>query len=262
MGKLRTEIWLWRNLSSRKIKSMLVTRKENLKENRNFVFHILAINNTEYYQAAELCIKSLSQYINNPAVILHTDRNGEIFFEKIVSNLSKVCSLQIEVFTKEDTWQESKIRIILKELGQNGVFLDADLYWNGIIPAFTKTTFYVKEIGRLKDNPYRQAIESTFPLLKSSDMINTSLVFLGELSGNLYFENILTQAFEKILDFAKTADLGDQPSQKLIRLAEQLAITIAVHSTLSDFQTLKSSDSPFDRGIVESYYLGTTRNWG
>ena len=93
-------------------------------------------------------------------------------------------------------------------------------------------------------------------------MINTSLVFLGDLSGNLKFKKRLNQAYDEILAFAKNRDYFQEPNKKLIRLAEQLAITIAVHSTVSSFQTLKSSDFPFDGGIAESYYLGTTRKWG
>ncbi len=259
--KLRTEIWLRRNLLSRKTKSALLSKRFTLKVERNFVFHVLAVNKFEYYRAASLCIKSLSDYIKNPEVILHTDREGALFFEKESKRVLKTCRLQIKVLTDSAPWQYSKIRIISESLGNEGVFVDADLFWNGAIPVFTETTFYVKEIGKLQQQPYRRAIESTFPKLSSSDMINTSLVFLGELAGNLQFKKTLDEAYETILDFATNRYHFHEPNQKLIRLAEQIAVTIAVHSTVSSFQTLKSLDSPFDGGIAESYYLGTTRKW-
>jgi len=223
---------------------------------------LLVIKKEIYADIAKICIQSYLYWNREAVVSVHCD-------DQTFSNLNKWNSTnrfksRIDILNtyRNDprNWQDIKLEVLLSLNGSHTFFMDADLRWNGPFLIQTSTpTFLVKEFKLNNRAPYKQIIENNLlsKYLEAS-MWNTSFF---TFSGFKISENQMREIQEvhlKLLQIIQGNDIGSDDKSSLIRLAEQLAISIAAQSWGVDLGSLKDVDGFKDGSFLESSYFGAT----
>ncbi len=92
-------------------------------------------------------------------------------------------------------------------------------------------------------------------------MANSSFISLGKFPNRKQFVDEVEVNFTKIRNQLLIGSYDELVRKKVMRLSEQIALSISINKHLDHFKALKTSDSPIDGGPAESYYLGTTKGW-
>jgi hypothetical protein len=161
--------------------------------------------------------------------------------------------------SRQISWQDLKLELVLSLSGTTDVYMDADLRWNSRLPSLSRIkgiVFFVEEFefGTVAD--YTQifrALNRGEYLNKS--MKNTSfLCFNGRLLTERELIEVKTFAEGFRQKVKENASELNEPEQ-LLRLSEQVTLSVVFDSSIN---YLKLEDRRFDGSFVESSYLGST----
>jgi hypothetical protein len=225
--------------------------------------HIICVRKKAYLKAAIRCANSIWFHNASVQIVFHLDSQNVAHSKHFLRKLHRRDRAILLIESNFQSWQELKLRVILHDLDSNSFFSDADLYWNGPLPNSQKGMYFVTESSKLNDNPYGTVISAAgITIGCNTFMANTSFMFLGE--GTLdhqQFAAEVEEIFENLRLAAIKVGFEEKIQEKVIRLSEQIALSIAINKRLGSFEPLKLTDRPMDGGIAESYYLGTTKGW-
>jgi len=228
---------------------------------QNILAHLLVVKNSQYSSLARVCIESFIHYHPNTVFVVHCDSTTFSDTRQALNRSSRRKKVQV-VLDQLDitaTWQEQKVRLIASLNGTNDVFMDADLRWNGVIPERKGITFFVDEFSLKEKSPYRELLSNhEFSNILNPRMRNTSFFsFAGICIDDEYIKGIM-KLQTLIENIAKSDVIAQLDREDVLRISEQLALSLAVESWEEEIFLLKSSDGHMDGQFVESSYFGAT----
>jgi hypothetical protein len=228
--------------------------------NFNNEVHLLIAKNQVYAKIAMICILSFLHHNPKAKIVLHCDDlTYPVMGELVSSRKRKGHITVVSDLDANVTWQYSKLKLILSLSGSHNVFMDADLRWNGTLTAPKNLTFFVAEFPIFQKSPFRQALHQlSFTLNDDTFMKNTS--FIG-FAGIRVSDKDMSQVFDlyhKFEDSLLKADIGNLDLQPLLRLSEQVILSVCSEKWATEIAYLKIRDGHKDGAFVESSYFGAT----
>ena len=224
------------------------------------ITHILIAKKEIYSKVAKICVESFLHHHPEGRVKLHVDTHTKKKTERVFK--SKFFKERIQIVSLRDdsqTWQEQKISLILSMNGTKDVFMDADLRWNSKIDLPKAVTFYVNEFALAEKSPYRQLIYSLRGgKYFNATMRNTSFFTFAGVQISEKAKEDVNQLENEILAILNTEIVGKLDRSSVVRLSEQLALSIASEDWGVNVAALKENDGHKDGAFVESSYFGAT----
>lgn len=220
------------------------------------------MNKKEYIDAGIKCAGSFLEHNQARKVAFYVDHDNEDYLRRKLAKWQLGEISRVEVLTSKNSWQRHKLEIILKNMSSTDLFCDADLYWNGPVDVSMAPLCFVREYVLRENETYGQLLEILGLDNNSYAMVNTSVVALGTFAKNETLQKEVFEIFTKIQEICEDFAISLDQREKIKRLSEQLALSIAfTHVIAGELRFLKDIDSPMDGGVAESFYLGTTRGW-
>lgn len=252
---LRRTVGLFSNLLWT-LKWNFIQAKSNNKQ--PMIGHLLLVKKTAYVQVARICISSFLHYNPNAVLKVHCD---EVTYKKtrlMVRFLSKKNQVQVILDQSNvEKWQFSKLQLILSLSGSKDFYMDADLKWNGPLPAIASTTFFVREFVLSSKKEYVQLLSNMgMKKMESNTMKNTSFFSWGGKTAPERISSQLLRFWDQMLEVIERLPVSKPKKDALSRISEQLALSALVAESESNY--IKTSDSQFDGTFVESSYFGAT----
>jgi hypothetical protein len=224
--------------------------------------HLITVNKKAYLIAAIRCANSIWFHSPEIQIVIHIDSHLIQYQDFLLRKLDRKDRVKIQLEKSFQSWQELKLKVILHDLSENDSFCDADLYWNAPIPVSTSGIYFSAEKALLARDPYATAIrDSGIAISQEYFMANSSFIALGKLPGKSSFVEDVESNFQRLRNQVQLGEYEQNFRLKILRLSEQIALSITINKMNSHFIALKDSDKPMDGGVAESYYLGTTKGW-
>ena len=212
--------------------------------------NFLILNDPRYLKAGKIAIHSFLARNRDYLAIVHTDVT---LYDSVVGLVEKSLfkdRIEIVLSTSDTHWTEQKFRLLMSMQGLSDLYLDVDTRCNKKVKTDEHVTCFVDEGNLLKQEPYSSILgifpNESFP--QRSRMLNTT--FFTWNGHTLMDDSQVLELFYKIFRSA-TAYSKE-------RLAEQITVSILVANNFPNYGALKKIDTSFDRGIIESSYLGAT----
>ena len=230
------------------------------KSTRNKYSHILIVSNPVYVDISMVCIASFMSANPEYLVVIHCDVKTFPYMQQAIKKLGLADFVIINCdMSKDLSWQQNKVELILSLNGSSDLFMDADLRWNGKLPDVKGITFFVKEFLFQDKSPYRQILEVVgIDPSPQASMKNTSFF---TFAGKFIEPNLVREVREEINSFSfkvKSCNIGILDLPILERLSEQIVISILAEKWDDKINFLKESDGHKDGAFVESSYFGAT----
>jgi hypothetical protein len=228
---------------------------------QNILAHLLVVKNSQYSSLARVCIESFIFYHPNAVITVHCDSETYSDTKRALNGRFRKNLVQVvlDQLANAATWQEQKVQLITSLNGTHDVFMDADLRWNGVIPQRKGITFFVDEFSLKEKSPYRELLSNhEFSNILNPRMRNTSFFSFAGVRVEEVFLNSIMELQTMIENMAKSDIIGELDRESVLRISEQLALSLAVESWKEEIFLLKSSDGHMDGQFVESSYYGAT----
>jgi hypothetical protein len=234
------DILIWNILSFR-----------NRKQGEKFgLCHFLILKNPIYLNAGIIAIHSFLARNRNYIAVIHTDNELYANVREFAEN--SIYRERIEIIRShaEIHWTEKKYELLMSLQGKKDLYLDVDTRCNKKIKIGNEVTCFVDEGNILEQPPYSEILRQ-FPAVEfpnKSQMLNTSFFTWNghRLPEKIHGNDLYRELFEVASAFAKE------------RLSEQIAISMLVTNYFPEYEKLKKQDKSFDKGVIESSYLGAT----
>ena len=215
--------------------------------------HFLILNNPRYLKVGKIAIDSFLARNRDYLAIVHTDATLHDSVLELADKSLFKNRIEIVLSTSDTHWTEQKFKLLMSMQGLNDLYLDVDTRCNKRIKTGDQVTCFVDDGNVLKQEPYCSILEilpkESFP--QKSRMLNTTFF---TWNGQTIADNTqVIELFNKI--FHSTAAYSKE------RLAEQITVSILVANNFQNYGALKKNDTSFDRGIIESSYLGATERF-
>jgi hypothetical protein len=233
----------------------------SIAKNRNLISggraHLLVVRSPIYAGMASICLRSFAYYNPKFRIIIHTDEQTLRRVQRktwLARKLSPRLIQIVRVPNTRLTWQEQKLRLVISLSGTSDIFMDADLRWNKSLPDFEEKIYFLVEefeIG-IKELSFDDSfLEKRIP--PSFMMKNTSFFSWNKMK-------ITNEDQINLFDIYKSICYGDSKTTKMnqAHLSEQLALSMLINEPNYNISYLKSTDSQYDGGIVESSYFGAS----
>ena len=239
-GEKVVDVLLWNLLSIGNRKECIAPKK----------CHFLILNDARYLKAGKIAIHSFLARNKEFVAVIHTDA----MLLKAVSDFASKSifkkRIQIVQLNSDVHWTEQKYRLLMSMQHENDLYLDVDTRCNKRIEIGKQVTCFVDEGDLLKQEPYSSILkilpDDSFP--EKSRMLNTTFF---TWNGQSLPDNSV--GLEWFNDISRGATVYSKE-----RLAEQIMVSILVANNFPNYEVLKKFDSSFDRGVIESSYLGAT----
>lgn len=230
------------------------------KSLEHFKVHFLVVKDIKYIKVLKICIDSFLYWHPESAITIHAD---SFTYGKLQNQFSgKRYSGNTKILLDMDNgseWQNLKLELITGLNGSSDLYFDADMRWNGCMKDCDRTSFLTTEfnlknrttflnlINVLRDGRYYDA-----------KMRNTSFfTFAGFSIPKNLMKDVFTLHEEiKLIFHSEAFGIEDKP--QLLRISEQLALSLAVEDWGIEISQLKEKDRYKDGTFVESSYFGAT----
>ena len=249
------KILLWRQVKDLRIKLNDI----DLENSHGFVVNLLICGKKQYAFLGEICIRSFLLHHPNAVFRVYVDgtlfdRCSDQFGDLINLNKLSITKLSGRVV---DSWQKSKLDILLKMNGTNEIFMDADLRWNGALSDINGVTSYLEEFDLFSSLDYSIHL-SDLPKIPNCNMLNLSFFTFGEVT---IPEIISKRILDLQMRIASTEGFDSESNPNYLstaRMSEQIALSYFLHEKKVRINYLKEDDSRNDGKFVESCYFGAT----
>lgn len=243
--------------------SLSWTLKWNLATAESAVFdesiaHLLIVKNNDYVRVARICVSSFLHFNPKSRIYIHCDQATYAKTKSMVRNLTRKKQVHVQLDQSDyDEWQLSKLKLILKLSGSRDFYMDADLKWNGPLPQFSSTAFFVREFTFSSKLEYEILLnEMNLGDQGVNTMKNTSFFCWN---GNLASKDFTSQLFKiwnLMLETISHIPISENERTSLRRISEQLSLSILIPDGEASY--IKDKDAQFDKAFVESSYYGAT----
>lgn len=242
--------FIWRNLRNKQSSGL------------HFEAHLLVVKNASYVPIAQTCVESFFYWHPNSIIRIHCDEHTESKVRNLLIPRKHKGKILIESTYKNNdkTWQEQKLDLLISLNGSRDFFMDADLRWNGpLVKDLIRPIFFVKEFELKSRSPYRQLVhEKKYFQYQDSSMWNTSFFTFGGFTLEPLETRTIRELHKDLLNTINSELFGEFDKPSLIRIAEQLAISMSAELWKTKSDSLKSADGFKDGTFVESSYYGAT----
>lgn len=249
----------------RKLKSSVQSLKylylPNLKsQDRDYVANLLVVKNPIYAGIAKICVESFLYYNPRCSVIIHVDSSTHREVLRKLHRLAKRGKISLNLLENQDlSWQELKLKLVLSLKRQNEFFMDADLRWNGAIPILDAPKFFVEEFLFQDREPYVSLINSSkWEFGRDLSMKNTSFIYWGSNHPNIEYQIVVDKVMIFLRQFCNEVPMAKIEKDSLLRISEQVALSILIDYLEIPITFLKEMDQYRDGSFVESSYFGAT----
>ena len=229
--------------------------------NATYRAHVLVVKKIEYVRVAQICVESFLYHHPNSTVLIHTDQTTIKEAQRIF--MKRIANAQVELLPETSfesmPWQACKIDVILRMRGTSDFFMDADLRWNGVLPAYSGITFFVNEFDMRQKSPFRQILQGIGSEMGLGfNMRNTSFFSFDSLDlDNNQLKDFMS-FYKNFGELVQSTDVGVLDEPELMRLSEQISLSIFSDKWSSQISCIKSQDGFRDGRFVESSYFGAT----
>jgi len=237
----------------------LYTPKSNVGQSK-YSANLLVVKKPIYARLAKICAESFLYF--NPAcnVIVHVDSNTQKVVSRQLRKLIKRGKVSLYLLEDQDSsWQELKLKLALNMKNRNEFFMDADLRWNGPIPNLDAPKFFVEEFLFQSREPYLSLIRSkNWDFGQQISMKNTSFIYWGSSHPDIEYQRIVERIMDFLQRYCREASIEIIEKESLIRISEQVALSVLVDYLKIPITFLKEVDGYRDGSFVESSYFGAT----
>ena len=227
--------------------------------------NLLVVKNSKYSELAQLCVFSFLHYHPYAKVKLHCDEATFLSVTRWVkkSRFSKLITVKKIHSDASESWQLQKLKLLFSLSGTSEIFIDADMRWNAPLKLSLDDTtdvfFFVKEFDLSNNKIFSHMLSNkAFQKYGNASMFNSSFVCLsGLILNDLEKQNVL-EIQQNILVYAQQSDLEDHEKRSMVRISEQLALSLAATQWGRPLSALKEIDGCKDGSFLESSYFGAT----
>ena len=223
--------------------------------------HFLLVKDAKYVPVLRICLNSFLYWHPNAKIAIHVD---SITIEQVTKKIlgKRGCSnieIKMDMDCPDCSWQILKLRLLTSLNGTSDIYLDADMRWNGKLPARKTITFLTTEfelkgltiylllLNQLRNSRYMNA-----------KMRNTSFfTFAGYRVAEESIQDVQI-LHNEIVEIIQSGNFGVKDKPNLLRIAEQIALSIASEDWSLQISHLKDLDGWKDGAFVESSYFGST----
>lgn len=231
------------------------------KKKVDVIGHVLIVKNLAYVDISINSVLSFLYYNENSTVIVHCDEScRKRIFEKYSKEIA-IGRIEVRVEMVEPYWQISKLKIFNSLPDESHCMFDVDTRWNGRIELESGVSYVSHfEFEFVNKSPWRWIVAKHLNLnhAESYLMLNTSFIRKGKLLK--LNSSYLDEVFEKIFNIIDCDEIGREDLPGVIRIAEQVAISIYMQSKDSRIKALVCDGSPKSGLIFETTYYGATGN--
>lgn len=222
--------------------------------------HLLIVKNPIYATLAKTCIESFLYFHPNAKIIIHYDSQtlNAIKSKFRLLKIFRRRSLYFQETLENASWQYSKLNLILSLQGTNHFFMDCDLRWNGVIQDHPNKSmlYFVKEKPLDSYPGILPYLPQSFHNYGKALMKNTSLFSWSEFEINNEFRNEVERIWWDLFDLCHNSSNKDLMS--ILRVSEQLVLSIIPEKLEFPYSFLKEVDAQFDGSVCESSYYGAS----
>ncbi len=224
----------------------------------------LVLQNIEYCRLAKISVLSFLYFHRNSRVKIFCDQVTSPYLKKIFRK--EIKQGYVLVFDDEllgASWQEAKVVVISNLKAPYGIYIDADMRFNGQLELIQELNFFVEEFGLESLHPFSLLgdLWHRFSEHNPCLMFNTSLIYNGgnnqEFFEKLTLKNFNRFEFDLKIEIENT-NLKEEEKMQIWRLREQLFLSLIAQQLETKISFVKQSDSRLDGTIVESSYYGST----
>lgn len=225
-----------------------------------YVANLLVVKKPIYAKIAKICAESFYYYNPRCKILVHVDSFTEELVEKELQKLIRLGVVQIRrVNSDAPTWQELKLQLVLSMTIDNEFFMDADLRWNGPLPKLNSVTYFVNEFDFDQKSPYSEMVQlPSWGFGSSVSMKNTSFVSWGTYRTTSEDRALIESVMTYINKICLIENQFPHHQDSLIRISEQIALSVLADKIPEKVNFLKSEDGFRDGTFVESSYFGAT----
>lgn len=247
-------------ISRRVISVRYLFTKANSVSDATFEANLLVVKKAIYAPIAKVCVESFIHYNPNSSVTIHVDNETK---EEVCRKLRRSIqrgNVKVKLIEyEEQSWQDSKLDLILSLSDPKKFFMDADLKWNGPIPQISEITLFVDEFKFLENPFYVPLVESSwFAGYSETSMKNTSFFYWGGYTPTPHDRSEIEHIMKNIAELTSDSGHTTNFNQSTLRISEQIALSLLVEKTGKQVGFLKKSDGFKDGSFVESSYFGAT----
>lgn len=243
------------------LQSFKFTHISNRRSSDSFyVANLLVVKKPIYAKIAKICVESFYYYNPKCKIVVYVDSFTEIEITRKLKRLIRLGVAEIKIIKSHaETWQELKLELILSMNSENEFFMDADLRWNGPIPSLSSVTYFVKEFEFANIEPYAKIIQlPEWKFGKTISMKNTSFVSWGSYRTTTEDKLMIANVMDCITKICSGKNQFLDHQNSLIRISEQIALSVLADNIPGKVNYLKSQDGFRDGAFVESSYFGAT----
>lgn len=228
--------------------------------NSKYLANLLVVKKPIYAGIAKICVESFLYFNPSCNVIVHVDSSTQNAVSKKLRKLVKRGKVSLHLLEDQDSsWQELKLNLALNMKNRNEFFMDADLRWNGPIPNLDAPKFFVEEFLFRNREPYLSLIRSkNWEFGQQISMKNTSFIYWGSLQPDIEHQRIVERIMTYLVTYCNEASIELIEKESLMRISEQVALSILVDYLKIPITFLKEVDGYRDGSLVESSYFGAT----
>jgi hypothetical protein len=232
-----------------------------IHEKAEQIAHVLIVKNLAYVEISTFSILSFLFYNKKSKVVIHCD---EICFEEIQDKYSTQISMNRVELMKDvgDTyWQLSKLKIFKGLESEAHCMFDVDTRWNGKLELESGVSYVSHfEFPFIEKSPWRWLIMSHLNLGDGEkfSMLNTSFIRKSDLINDS--DTFLEEIFDSLFNISDCTEIGTSDLPGVIRIAEQVAISIYLQQKNLNVKALVSDGRPKSGMLLETTYFGATGN--
>ena len=243
---------------ARSIKYLYFPKPE--AENIEYLANLLVAKNPIYADIAKKCVESFIYYNSKCNVVIYVDSITHLKVKKKLRKLIKRGKVSLNLLdSKDSTWQELKLNLVLNMDSSNEFFMDADLRWNGPLPILDGPKFFVEEFMFKDREPYASLVKYEFwNFGQNLSMKNTSFIYWGTFRPESKFRLIINQIMDTLQLYASQEFLEKSEKESFIRIVEQISLSVFVEYLNIPITFLKEIDGFRDGSFLESSYFGAT----
>jgi len=225
-----------------------------------YLANLLVVKKPVYAGIAKICVESFLHFNPSCQVVIHVDSNTDKEVTKKLRKLIKSGKVSVHLLENQDSsWQELKLNLALSMKNISEFFMDADLRWNGPIPNLDFPKFFVEEFSFEDREPYLSLINSKdWEFGKNLSMKNTSFIYWGLSHPGAEYKQIVNRIMIFLEQYCSESSMDLIERESLIRISEQVALSVLVDYLKIPITFLKEVDGYRDGSFVESSYFGAT----
>lgn len=244
---------------------MLKARNNGLvqiKKTHSYTFAIVCVKRPEYVAMAIENINSLHFYNSTHAFVLYLD---SVCLEEVRRYQSRILYPErvelLNFFGKtKQPWMISKIEALIDASKKNRILTDADGIWRSdLVIDLNKISFLVRAYTFQSNRIESLLIKK---ILKKPEWCSFTHYVSGFVSiPSKFMSKKLAEDIQRItkkIYTAKIATVSQDERESIRRLSEEIGVSLAVQIRVpaSKITTIKTSDGPGNRKILQSMYYG------